>query len=215
METVLFDRRASGSTAPAWQRWNPGALQTDRRQERPAPPSPEAVERRAYEAGFEQGKQAGLQAGFEAGHKEGRARAQAEAAQIHAVALAAQAALQALGDSLANKTVALAAAIAQKIMQREIQSCPESLLDVVRDALTLLPDAAGPVRIIVNSADADLVRSAVNHEAIVPDGMVTGSDEVPRGGCRIVAPAGDIDATLATRMSRVLEALGVAHEGTP
>lgn len=199
---------------PAWERWHPGALHTAAPApvERRAAPSPEVIERHAYAKGLEQGKKDGYKAGMQAGYEEGRARAKAEAAQIHAVANAAQAALQALGDSLANKTVALAVAIAQKIMQREIQSCPESLLDVVRDALTLLPDASGHVRIIVNTEDAALVREAMAADALVADCAVAGSDDMPRGGCRIVAPGGDIDATLDTRISRVLEALGLPLE---
>jgi flagellar assembly protein FliH len=197
---------------PTWERWHPGVLPTERRQERAAPLSPEVIERRAHATGFEQGKQAGVQAGYQAGYNEGRARAHAEAAQIHAVAQAAQAALQALGDTLASKTVSLAAAIAQKIMQREIQSCPDSLLDVVRDALTLLPDGAGRVIIIVNSTDVELVRVAMNCNVPLADYVVAGADEVQRGGCRIVLPGGDIDATLATRTARVLEALGMLDE---
>jgi flagellar assembly protein FliH len=206
--TVSSNHGSAAEKLPAWERWHPGVLHTERRQQHAAPPAPEVIERRAHATGFEQGKQAG----FEAGYQEGRARAQAEAAQIHAVAQAAQAALQALGDSLARKTVALAAAIAQKILHREIQSCPASLLDVVREALTLLPDTAGRVRIIVNSADVDLVRDALGGNTHLPETVVAGSDEVQRGGCRIAAPGGDIDATLATRVKRVLEALGEHHE---
>jgi len=89
------------------------------------------------------------------------------------------------------------------------------VLDLVRDALTLLPDAADRVRILVNSADADLVRDAMRANAALSDCAVAGSDEVARGGCRIVSANGDIDATLATRVSRVLESLGLPDELAP
>jgi flagellar assembly protein FliH len=203
--TVSSNHGSPKDKFPAWERWNPGALHTEQPQERRVQPSQEATESRAYAEGFEQGRQAGLQAGY----NEGRALASTEAAQIHVVAQAAQAALHALGDTLARKTVALAAAIAQKIMQREIQSCPASVLDIVRDALTLLPDGEQRVRIVVNRADLALVRDALTQEASLPEGVVAGSDDVARGGCRIVSPSGEIDATLQTRIKRVLEALGV------
>lgn len=219
MATVSSNAGGGKEKSPAWERWHPGTLQPDRRQARAAPLPPEVIERRAHALGFEQGKQAGLQAGFQAGqqagYNEGRARAQAEAAQIHAVAQAAQTALQGLGDTLAHKTVALASAIAQKILQREIQDCPDHLLEVVREALTLLPDSASRVRIIVNTADVELVRAALSGNAHLADYAVAGADEVQRGGCRIVSPAGEIDATLATRVSRVLEALGMHDEPAP
>jgi flagellar assembly protein FliH len=213
--TVSSNAGGSKENFPAWERWHPGALHPERRQERAAPLPPEVIERRAHAAGFEQGRQAGLKAGFQAGYNEGRAHAQAEAAQIHAVAQAAQQALQGLGDTLAHKTVALASAIAQKILQREIQSCPDSMLDVVRDALTLLPDSSGRVRIIVNTADAALIGEAMSANPHLPECLVVGADDMQRGGCRIVAAGGDIDATLATRVSRVLAALGVQDELQP
>ena len=213
MATVSSNAGAPADKNPAWERWNPGVLHTAQPQERRAqPPSPEAIQRRAYAAGFEQGKQAGLQAGREAGYAEGQACARAEAAQLHAVAQAAEAALQALGDTLAHKTVALAAAIAQKLMQREIHSCPDSLLDVVREALTLLPDGAERVRVLVNSADAALLRDTLSASSNAPDCAVAGLDDIERGGCRITSSCGDIDATLATRVARVLEALGTPDE---
>ncbi len=213
MATVSSNERASAGKTPAWERWNPGALHTAQPQERRAqPPSPEAIQRRAYAAGFEQGKQAGILAGRQAGYAEGQAHAQAEAAQIHAVAEAAEAALQALGDTLARKTVALAAAIAQKIMQREIRHCPDNLLDVVREALTLLPDGAERVRVIVNGADAALLRDSMSTSGNPSNCTVAGSDEIERGGCRITSSCGDIDATLSTRVARVLEALGAHNE---
>jgi flagellar assembly protein FliH len=214
--TVSSDQGSSAGKIPAWERWDPGVLHTQptpQAPERRAPVSPDAIARRAHAEGFEKGQQAGRQAGY----NEGRARAQAEAAQIHAVAQAAQAALQALGDTLASKTVTLAAAIAKKIMQREMQHCPDNLLDVVRDALTLLPDNTERVRIVVNSADVELVRAAINANGNPPasECVVTGADDLPRGGCRIVAPGGDIDATLATRTARVLEALGLPDKELP
>jgi flagellar assembly protein FliH len=209
--TVSFDPGTTTEKIPAWERWSPGVLPTPQTPERRAPPSQDTIARRAYAAGFEQGKQAGIKAGY----GEGRARVQAEAAQIHTVAQAAQAALQALGDTLAHKTVTLAAAIAQKILQHEIQNCPDGLLAVVRDALTLLPDNAGRVRIVVNSADVERVRAAMTGNTPLADYVVAGADEVQRGGCRIVSPGGDIDATLATRTARVLEALGVLDDVQP
>ncbi len=205
MPTVSSNQGGPNEKFPPWERWNPGVLDTERPQERRVQPSMEAMERRAYAAGFEQGRQAGLRAGYD----EGRARALAEAVQIGAVAQAAQAALQALGDTLAGKTVTLAAAIAQKIMRREIESCPACVLDVVRDALTLLPDGEQRVRIVVNSADVELVRGALTQEANLTESAVAGSDDVARGGCCIVSPSGEIDATLQTRITRVLEALGL------
>jgi flagellar assembly protein FliH len=83
---------------------------------------------------------------------------------------------------------------------------------VVRAALDLLPDGAERVRIAVSPADVELVRRTLAEAADGPESIVTGSDDIQRGGCRISAPCGDIDATLDTRMQRILETLGLGQD---
>lgn len=210
MATVSSNKILSEGTFAGWQRWSPGVLQESAQ---PAPSrrgavSDEALKRRAYAAGFEEGKRAG----YQAGHAESQARAQAEAAQLAQVAASANEALQALGDTLSRKTVALAIAIAQKVMLHEIATRPEHMVDIVRAALTLLPDGAQRVRIVVNAADVDVLRAQLAHSASEPDCVIVGAADVQRGGCRITSPSGDIDATLDTRINRVLETLGI-HPG--
>lgn len=176
-------------------------------QPRPAETA-QAIQRRAHEAGFEQGKRAGYAAGL----AEGRAQAGLQAQQIRTVALSAADALQALGDTLAAKTVELALAIAQKVLAREIDTAPDAILQVVREALTLLPDGAERVRILVNSADVEPVRACLGETHPAQDFTVIGAADVTRGGCRIQSACGDVDATLNTRFARVLDALGVTHD---
>lgn len=199
----------SGDKFTAWQRWHPGALQSDAAPRRTAE-SEEAMKRHAHAAGFEEGKRAG----FAAGIAQGRAHVQAEADHIARVAHAANDALQALGDTLSQKTVRLAVAIAEKLFMREIEAHPEALVDLVRDALNLLPDTAERVRIVVNYADVELIRRHLSDSANLPDAVVTGSNEVKRGGCHLLSPSGEVDATLDTRIARVVEVLGAASDAT-
>lgn len=209
MATTSSNPILSGDKFTTWQRWHPGALQGDSPPRR-APESEDAMKRRAHAAGFEEGKRAG----FAAGLAQGRAHAQAEADHIARVAHAASAALHALGDTLSQKTVRLAVAVAEKLLQREIEARPETLVDIVRDALNLLPDTAERVRIVVHSADVELIRRYLTDSANLPDAVVTGSNEVKRGGCHLIAPGGEVDATLDTRLARVIEVLGVVSDAT-
>jgi flagellar assembly protein FliH len=82
----------------------------------------------------------------------------------------------------------------------------------VRDALTLLPDGAERIRIIVNSADVALLQESMAQTGTLTDSTVVGSNEVQRGGCRITSPCGDIDATLETRIARVMDVLSASNE---
>lgn len=206
MPTVSSNPGSSRESSTGWQRWNPGVLREEAPAQSPQE-SAESIRRRAYEAGFQEGKRAGAQAG----HAEGKARAQAEAARIRKIANAADEALQALGDTIAQKTVALASAIARKVIQRDLEMHPESIIDIVRDALTLLPDGAERIRIIVNNEDAALVQESLSQSGVLTDGIIVGSNDVQRGGCRVTSPCGDIDATLETRIARVMEVLSATE----
>lgn len=210
MVTASSNRIFSGEQFTGWQRWNPGALAMDASQQRQQRPTetPEAIKRRAHAAGFEEGRQAGYAAGL----AEGRAHAAVEAQKIHAIAQSAAAGLQALGDTLATGTVELAIAIAQKVLLREIETQPDAITAVVREALTLLPEGAERVRIIVNNADAEQVRAFVSELAPAQEIAVIGAADVARGGCRIQSACGDVDATLQTRFKQVLDALGASQD---
>ncbi len=207
MPTVSSNRIFPKESFIAWEVWNPGAL--------PGDPTPgathpleteEARSSNAYATGYEEGQRAGYLAGL----AEGRAAGTADAATLHHVAAAATQALQSLGDTLSHKTVALAAAIAQKMLQREIETHPDSIIAVVREALTLLPDAIGRARLVVHADDLELVRRYLDDNTGA--GMVTcavmSSPDMTKGGCMITAPSGDINATLETRWGRLMTALG-------
>jgi flagellar assembly protein FliH len=61
--------------------------------------------------------------------------------------------------------------------------------------------------VLVNTADVELMRQYVADSAHA-DITVVGANDIERGGCRIQSAAGDVDATMATRMARVMEVLG-------
>lgn len=209
MVTASCNRIHSKDNAGGWQRWHPGVLDAAPRPQT-RPESEDTIMRRAHNAGLEAGKRAG----FQAGYAEGQAQAQAQAAQIRQIVQSAEQALHALGDTLAAKTAALAVAMARKILLHEIETRPETIIDGVRAALDLLPEGAERVRIVVNTADVDLLRRTLMETADAPESIVTGSDDIQRGGCRISSPCGDIDATLETRMQRILESLGLGQDAT-
>ena len=78
----------------------------------------------------------------------------------------------------------------------------------MREALALLPEAAERARLIINVADRDVVRQYLAEIPATPACTVIASPEVKRGGCRITAPCGDIDATLETRWGRLMNSIG-------
>ena len=88
-----------------------------------------------------------------------------------------------------------------------VEPLTDLVLGVVREALSGMPPSSGTTRLVVNPADATLVRTHLAEE-LTALGWALGSDPtIERGGCRIDGSVAEIDATLPTRWSRVVGAL--------
>lgn len=106
----------------------------------------------------------------------------------------------------------LAVGMARRVLHREVQLDPDILLSMAHVALRRL----GPrVAATVHLHPADL--AAISTATALPEGLTLLADaELPRGGCRLVAPNGEIDLGVdaqVTELSRVLlgESREVAH----
>lgn len=213
MPTASSNRIIPKEQFMAWQRWHPGALPEEETPARATAREAEeesvaAIRSRAYATGFTEGQRAGFLAGQKEGRAEGRKLGMHDAATLRQVAASATQALQSLGDVLARKTLVLATVIARKMLQRDIEEHPESILNVVREALTLLPENTERVRLLVHADDAELVREFLAQSDATLACTVVGTPDVKKGGCFISAPGGDIDATLDTRWARLMQTLG-------
>jgi flagellar assembly protein FliH len=181
----------------AWERWELGALAESA--EEPAAAAKTVVDDQALAVIVENARKAG--------HTEGLKAAQAEAAKLRAVAESAAQALEALGQTLAQRTTALAIAMARQIVRDELAARPEAVLAVVTEALDMLPAAGPRVQIAVNPDDAGLSAQHLAQHADPENWRLMEDRHMQRGGCRIVGPTGDVDATLESRWQRVLESL--------
>jgi len=95
--------------------------------------------------------------------------------------------------------------ITRQVIQRELAIDSTQLEHVMRDALKLLPLGAGNVRLYINPQDFEQVKALrerheetwriVEDEALLP------------GGCRVETEHSRIDATVETRIARVMDKL--------
>ncbi|MTD45488.1 hypothetical protein GKE82_14620 [Conexibacter sp. W3-3-2] len=153
-----------------------------------------------------------------AAHAEGLAagRADAHAAVAPAVGLLQQAAAEvaAVRDGLAREAedaaVELAFAIAEQVLAGALDAHPALVVDVVRGALRCLVERER-VTVLVHPDDLDLVRDAVPDLVAQLGGIehceVQTERRVVRGGALVRTVAGEIDATLATKLDRAREAV--------
>lgn len=120
-------------------------------------------------------------------------------------------------NSVEKDIVKLALAIAKKIVVAELKSNPESILEVVREAISFL-DQPENVTLRVNPEDMELLtllreKGDFNDiENEVANFEIKTDNRISPGGAIIESDKGIVDAQLETRIASIEEALG--HEFT-
>jgi flagellar assembly protein FliH len=162
----------------------------------------ERVRADAQAAGFEEGRLAGLEA----------ARAELEPA-VHALAEAVAGVhelRERAAEDMERTSVELGLQIAEKALAAAVEVQPERVVDVVRGALRCMIDRER-VTVLVNPADLDLVRGAVDELVLSLGGIehieVQEERRVGRGGAVVRSAAGEIDGRLETKLERAREVL--------
>lgn len=197
----------------AYERWELGSLAETRGKTRPgarAAGSARAADAQQQDDVARAAAQA-REAAHAAGLKEGRAQAQKEVQRLAQAAAQAESLIGDAGERLAAEVLDLALELARQMVRTELKVRRESLLAVVREALDCLPHATTGAQLALNPADVDLVRGHVGDELKAGALRLVEDHRVEPGGCRIVSPSCEVDATLATRWKRLVATLGVEH----
>ena len=168
---------------------------------RPTVAEIEAIERQAREEGFN------------AGLNEGRARAKrelaAQVARLDALFAAVKKPFAELDSDVAGDLASLATLIAERVLGYEIATRPEKILDVVHQAVDVLPAGSRHLKIHLNPADAAIVRehrSTVDHE-----GSVVDDASLERGDVRLESEHSRLDARVRTRLVAVIDSVLVSQ----
>jgi len=129
-------------------------------------------------------------------------RAKFEAAAEELLSRFQQAADETLGW-LTKQLSTLAATITAKVVQRKVAEDDQIVLDVIRGAISQLPDAK-KLYVVVNPADESIVaaqRELLIGQASQIEGMeIATDDEVGRGGCLLDSDRGEVDARLSSQL---------------
>lgn len=211
----------------AFQRWEMNSFGDTRPSARPAPtPTPSApkvtieeaaaIREEARAKGHAEGRAEGLAEGRADGYAEGLAEGRAEAAA--AAARLRQIAEQ-LGDevaradqAIANDVLGLALDLAKAMLKTALAVRPELVAPIVSEAIRYLPSLQQPALLMLNPADAAIVRAQMHDELDKAGWRIVEDAQIQRGGCRIDTATNQIDATAGTRWQRLAEALGQHSE---
>jgi flagellar assembly protein FliH len=160
----------------------------------------------------EEARTEGYQAGFEEGRLAGEATLAdsitSELARFSALIGNLQISLTHMDQTIAEQVLDLALEVASQVIRSTIAVRNETLLPVIREAITALPLHHGHVMLHLNPADASMVREQIGEQLAQTGTQIIDDTEIAPGGCTLKAGTSEIDATLETRWKRVLEAIG-------
>ncbi len=173
----------------------------------------------AYLAGRRRGQREGFRQGVETTQKQAardRARDRSTAEQslgARAVQLAAALAEQfaALEQSVADEVVDLAVELARQTVRKAIAIDRDAVVTVVQEAVSSLIDERSSFSVQLNPADLAQVEDAIGAALRQRNGRLAADASIAPGGCRVISPVADIDATVQTRWRRVLASIGRAQ----
>ena len=200
----------------AWERWE--LAEFDGPTHKPAPKTaaettPEPAVALPTAADIERMYQQAQNEGYQAGYKDGKAKAADEAGRLARAAAKLEGALTELDAGVANELLSLALELARQVVRREIGARPETLLDVVREALEQLPHQHASI--YLNPDDASLLRSYMGDQLAHAGHRILEDVKLARGDCVLEAGGSHLDGSVATRWRRVLESIGLDDAWVP
>lgn len=219
----FIPREELGSVAA----WNPGSL-ADGGSQKAQPGLRRASDKDAsaqsaleeIAARLQAARQAGHQAGYQDGYRDGLVALEGFK-QSFATQLASQIGLlvQSIGDQLdtmeqdmARCLADAATSLARQIVRSELQTRPELIEAVAREATESLLLSARHITLRVHPDDQPLVAQGAADVLAARGARLIADASIARGGCLVESDIGVLDATLQARWNRGVAQLGSEEE---
>lgn len=164
----------------------------------------EQMHQQAAQEGFRIGHEEGYKAGYEAG----KAAAARVAAQLAGLAEALDQEQLSQDKEIAEELLDLALAVARQMVRTTLQVKRGVVLELVREALGALPSLTGHLRILAHPDDVEPLREFMDAEHGHFSFKVVADGRIERGGFRIEAAHGEVDAQLPVRWREIVDCLG-------
>lgn len=196
--------------ADAYERWEvPRVSVSDVAAEETRPLTVDAIEalqNTAQEEGFKHGYDEGYQQGYEAGQRSGEADILQQVQQWRALIDELSTPLKAVNDEVEQNLLAMLSLLTRQLIYQEMTLRPELVLNVVREALTVLPVSDRQLKVYLNPQDVELVKSGLEIDEAT-DWQWHADPLIKRGGVKLVTADTTIDATVETRLNNLISRL--------
>jgi len=203
---ILSDTLTPDREMSAYERWELPAVGEDASKKNAGHVTAEEIESIQKQA-YAEGHDNGYRDGYEKGLAAGEAEITEQSASLQTLIQSLDTPFAELDDLVIEQTAHLAMAVAGQIIRRELHTDPGQVVAVVREALKSLPVMARNIRVFLHPEDAELVREALSLHDNDDDSQTWRVIEEPllsRGSCKINSENSTIDATVETRLQRVI-----------
>ncbi len=212
--------------------WQPGALgdgdrrAQDRRTESrgmpdrrvPPPATAPAPSPSISPAQWQARVTAARQAGYKDGYRDGlvaldgfkQSFSQQTTAQIGTLLQAFDQQLQGLDDDFAQALARTAVKLAQQVLRSELQTRPECVVEVARQAVTSLMHSARQIAVHVHPLDLPLVAEGAQDVLGARGARLQADAGITRGGVQLRSDLCTVDARVETRWAEASATLGVS-----
>ena len=153
----------------------------------------------------EQAVQEGYEAGRRAAQQELQTHLRQRTAELENLLRGLTEPYDDLNDSVAREIAVLALNVGSALFRRAIDMEPEQVLHIVRSAVAALPSSKRKVTIVLHPQDLTLCAQMLTLEDT--DFELKEDPAIARGGCKVMAGAAEVDATLNKRLQSIAEAM--------
>ena len=167
----------------------------------------ERIQEQARQEAYEQGRKEG----FEFGHNEAREQYRHEFEKrlqlLDSFLKKFEQPFTDLDDQVENEIVDLVISMVKQLVRREVKMDPNQIIGVVREAMSILPVSSRAVTLVLNPADAELIREAFSLADKEQAWKIIEDPVLNRGGCKVLAEDSQVDATLESRLDALIAPL--------
>lgn len=180
----------------------------------------EAIRQAAFEEGKEEGKREGYKEGYDQGFKSGESDLKAAVNKMSQICRALFEPIAQQDDELEETLLQLVESICTRVVHRELKIDSQSVLAIVKEAISCLTPGTERVRIHLNPADAEFVTQALKDAGEMGEGWnFLAHQTISPGGCIVDTDTSVVDMRaekrLATMIKQVYEKDSKALEALP
>jgi flagellar assembly protein FliH len=164
----------------------------------------------APHADAEHAREQAYREGVEAGRQAAAAMIERQRAELEALIAGVNEMMQNFEQTLANDVLSISLELAKLIVRQSLRVKPEVVVAVVKEALASLPGLSEQAVLVLNPADAALLRRLADGDSALSamPWKIVEDAQLERGGCKLETPSTEVDATLETRWRRLIASLG-------